>query len=246
LTTYHYLLLLATSFGGTWLALRFGRRYNNLLQISLSFTGAYVLGIAVLHLMPGVFADGDHQPGLWMLAGFFLQLLLEQFSQGVEHGHVHSIHGSGFRRTGFKVMLGLSVHAFLEGMPLAGYADFHAYVHGHAHAHGHDHLFWGVVLHKLPEAFSLALLLIISEVPKRWFWLAVTFLALMTPLGSWLVAWIDPQAAGIKVLIALVTGSLFHIATTIIFEQDNSSSHHLPWRKLLAIALGVGAAILTL
>ncbi len=226
------------------MAWRFGQRQTALLQLLLSFSGAYLLGIAVLHLMPGVFIGGKSRSGLWMLAGFYLQLLLEQLSHGVEHGHVHVMQGQKLRRVGL-VLVGLSIHAFLEGMPLSGYAQFHAQTHV-GHVHGHDHLFWGVLLHKLPEAFSLALLLILSGVTNHWFWLAVSFLALMTPLGSIVVAWLDPSAVGVKVLVALVTGSLFHIATTIIFEQDKTRTHSLSWRKLLAISLGIAAAVLTL
>ena len=87
------------------------------LKLILSFSGAYLFAITVLHLLPDVYeSDQTHLIGLFILGGFVLQILLEQFSQGIEHGHIHAHnHQTSFP---WGIMLSLCLHAFLEGMPL--------------------------------------------------------------------------------------------------------------------------------
>jgi len=109
-------------------------RWRGYLPLLLSFSGAYLLGIAAMELIPSVFADTKLHSGIWLLAGFFVQLLLEGLSQGVEHGHVHAHKGESYRYA-LTVMIGLGVHALLEGLPLGTAGEAMA---GHAgHSHGH-------------------------------------------------------------------------------------------------------------
>jgi zinc and cadmium transporter len=103
-------------FGG--LAVFFVKKDSNQrLKLILSFSGAYLFAITILHLLPDVYqGDQTHLIGLFILGGFILQILLEQFSQGIEHGHIHlNSHQQSFP---WGIMLSLCLHAFLEGMPL--------------------------------------------------------------------------------------------------------------------------------
>lgn len=228
------ILFLSVLLGG---ALAFYLRKNNerYLKSALSFGGAFVLGITLLHLMPEVYSGHDHAIGLYIIAGFLLQLALEQLSQGVEHGHIHAGHQM---RTSFalQIMFGLCVHAFLEGMPLA------------AGGHG-DVLYYGVLVHKTPAAFALVLVLLLSQFNDRTVWLCLLAFAAMSPLGAlftrWLAQndWLTPNFQ--RPLLALVVGSFLHIATTILFELENRS-HHIAASKLVAILLGIGASLLTI
>src|SRR5687767_5463399 len=59
------------------------------LKLSLAFTGGYLFAISLVHLVPVVYASGTQNIGYYILAGFFLQLVLEFFSEGIEHGHIH-------------------------------------------------------------------------------------------------------------------------------------------------------------
>ncbi len=47
--------------------------------------------MTVIHLIPDLFMSGENPftLGLYILLGFFLQKVLENFSNGVEHGHMH-------------------------------------------------------------------------------------------------------------------------------------------------------------
>ncbi|MFT5764742.1 MAG: zinc transporter ZupT, partial [Saprospiraceae bacterium] len=133
---WEYIILFLSVVIGGGLAF-FVKNYNPaILQMLLSFVGAYVLGITVLHLLPGVYHEPDHFIGLWILGGFFIQILLELLSGGVEHGHIHPTHEP---KTSFaiQILLGLCIHAFIEGMPLETYDAFQEDVFGHGHNHQH-------------------------------------------------------------------------------------------------------------
>ena len=109
---WQYIVLFISVILGGGLALLVKKNDRVIMQWVLSFAGAYILGISVLHLMPMVFGVGSPNIGIWVLAGFFLQLFLERLSSGVEHGHIHSHHEPKF---GFalQIMIGLCVHAFI-------------------------------------------------------------------------------------------------------------------------------------
>ncbi|MEL6924647.1 MAG: ZIP family metal transporter [Bacteroidota bacterium] len=245
----HYLLLIIAVLAGGLLGFATKQFDRSKLQLVLSFSGAYVLGITVLHLMPGIYSghEANASIGLWVLLGFVLQLLLETLSSGVEHGHIH--HSNHLKRgTLISIMVGLCIHAFLEGLPLDGYIEMQDDLHGHSHddEHGPMHFLYGIILHKAPAAFALVVLLTLSNISRKVAIICLSIFALMSPLGAWLASQIDISLAHTRILLAIVVGSFLHIATTILFEVDNTSHHRISWIKLLAIAGGLGISILTM
>jgi zinc transporter ZupT len=237
----YIILFLAVLFGGA-LAFKFKSQNRRMLQLILSFVGAYILGIIVLHLIPDAYEEGNQTIGLWVLGGFFIQLVLEQLSMGVEHGHIHDHHHTSKPMFALQVMLGLSIHAFIEGLPLS--IDPNLLHHGHAH--NHSNLYYGVIMHKAPEAFALALLLLMSHFEKKIVWFCIICFSLMSPLGAFITQFANFEEGTLRCIIALVIGSLLHISTTILFEIDNTDEHRISWQKVTAIALGVGVSLLTL
>ena len=83
------------------------------LKLLLSFSGAYLFALTVLHLIPEVYQSGDKSIGVFIFIGFFIQIILEFFSQGIEHGHIH-IHKNQNAAFPYGVMIGLCLHSFLE------------------------------------------------------------------------------------------------------------------------------------
>lgn len=239
--SFDYLILFLSVLLGGGLAFYFQKNNKGVLQIVLSFSGAFILGISVLHLMPVAFSNSGNIVGLLILLGFFVQLLLEQLSRGVEHGHIHAPH---FKKTSFavQVLLGLCIHAFFEGIPLSNET-----IHAHDH---HEHLLLGIILHKAPAAFALVLLLIISGFQKSFVWFALILFALMSPLGAGVGEYLTSSgwltAERQNYIVAFVIGSFLHIATTILFETEGNTHHKIPFQKLLAIAIGIGMAVATI
>lgn len=218
--------------GAAWM-LR-NKTHSEFLSILLSFSGAYLLGTVVLHLLPEIFhaQQGEHETGhdhitaIFILAGFFIQLIIVQFTKGLEHGHLHlHEHHNGGYVAG--VVFGLSVHAFMEGIPLSN---------GLAGDIGH--VFNAILIHKIPEAFALATVLFFS-IRNNWLNIALLVaFVLMTPLGSFTGQLItENHMLTYNRLIAIVTGSLVHISTTIIFEASGKA-HKISLYKFGAILVG--------
>lgn len=243
---WQYILLYTAVLAGGGLAFWFKSNNRRLLQLVLSFVGAYLLGILVLHLIPDAYSENHGiKVGYWVLAGFFIQLTLEQFSLGVEHGHIHDHHHTNKPLFALQVVLSLSIHAFIEGLPLSNHELLHGHTEQLAHTHDPNQLFYGVILHKAPEAFALALLLLMSHFPKKMVMISIVLFAAMSPLGAFITQSIHFSLETLQKMIAIVIGSLLHISTTILFEIDNTDEHRISTQKIMAIVAGVILSILT-
>ena len=213
----------------------------NKLKLLIAFSGAYLLSITALHLLPEVFLGDDRGAyfGAFILLGFFIQVMLEFLSGGIEHGHAHSHHHG---RLPVGLMVGLCLHAFLEGMPLGGGEVDHSH-HGHSHAHDHSHgvqpLLMGIVLHKYPVAMVFLAMLLNSGLsrPKAFGLLAV--FAAMAPLGT-LLSGVEVVGQFHRESLAIVIGIFLHVSTTILFES--SEGHRFNAYKMIAIAAGLALA----
>ena len=208
------------------------------LNYFLSFSAAYILGITALDLIPMTFDGTNPKIGIWLLVGFLIQLLLEYISGGVEHGHLHThIHKSSYA---IQVLIGLSLHAFIEGLPVSG---SHELAHHHEHITG-NHYLMAIVLHKAPAAFVLVALFFVNKYKKSLIITCLLIFSTMTPLGVYVGHIIHPDPELIRIFMSIVIGSFLHISTTILFESDQSGHHHhLPWKKLLVILVGLSLAV---
>ncbi|PHI21672.1 zinc/iron permease [Lewinellaceae bacterium SD302] len=239
----YLILVLSVLLGGgvSWWLVDEDERWQGILPLLLSFSGAYLLGIVALELIPETFSGHFHGLGLFLLLGFVIQLLLESLSEGVEHGHVHARKNAA-ASYGIQVMLGLSLHAFLEGLPLAGTETI---VHAHGTHSGMENLFSGIVMHKVPAAFALALLLRQSGYSKLFGFICLAGFALMSPLGAWVGSSLMLSEVWYHRVMALVIGSLLHVSTTILFEADSTTHHRISGKKLLIIIVAMSIAWLT-
>lgn len=234
---------------------RFVRLFN-------AFTGAYLLCLTFLHLVPELYTPEVHDGhahevdalwiGFFVLAGFFAQVLLEGLSLGAEHGHSHGGHqdhgdASGpaserpapahNRAHGFRlgVVVGLCLHALVEATAVGE-------EHHHYDETSRSLLLLSIVVHKYPVtiAFLGTLLQTGMSRGRALAWLAL--FSCMAPLGLLLGAH-TPLAEHSRELTALVVGIFMHVATTVLFETTDS--HRFNRGKLLAIGVGVLAGGLT-
>lgn len=235
---FEYLILFIAVFLGGSIAFYVQKNNKMIIGLVLSLSGTYILGITVLHLMPAIFSAPSHSIGFFVLLGFLLQLLLEQLSGGVEHGHIHALKNAKSNLP-ISIMIGLCAHAFLEGIPLGNY--------GAITETGleHHHLLYGIVLHKAPAAFALVLLLMTGQFKKMTVLTCLILFAIMSPMGAFLSGIVTlSEHTQLKVL-AVVVGSFLHISTTIVFETDNTHKHKIPFKRVSAILAGIGFAALT-
>ncbi len=198
------------------------------LKMLLTFSGAYLLGIGVFHLLPEIFETHSHHYGLLIIAGFFVQLLLEAFSKGLEHGHAHK---ELFQNKGLPlgVVLSLFLHALLESLPIGG----------HQHELSRNALLMGLIVHKIPV--TVILFTMLKEFTKNKliiaFWLLV--FALMAPLGILVGSQLGILTNYGNELVAFVFGIFLHISTTILFEANETHRFNVIKLGIILLALVV-------
>ena len=211
----------------------------NKLKLLIAFSGAYLLSITALHLLPEVFTGDDRGAyfGAFVLVGFFIQVMLEYLSGGIEHGHAHTHRSAGLP---VGLMIGLCLHAFLEGMPLGGGDAGHSHHghshHGDSHSHGLEPLLLGIVLHKYPVAMVFLAMLLNSGMAKAKAFGLLAVFAAMAPLGT-LLSGVEMVGQYNRESLAIVIGIFLHVSTTILFES--SEGHRFNAYKMMAIAAGL-------
>jgi len=235
----NFLLLFIAALSAGLVALNVPKWNESSFKMALVFAGAYLFSITILHIFPELFADNGsaYYMGLYILLGFLLQQILEYMSSGIEHGHIHQHHGAE-KNTVFTLMIGLFLHAFLEGTLLSKEPELSG------HHHGSETLLIGIIIHKIPEAFALTAVLL-TRMKKRTVFILLVIFALASPLGMLSTDLlyhgdiIDERT--INILFGLVAGGFIHISTTIIFES--SPQHKFQLKKLLIIIFAALLAI---
>ena len=231
-----------------WVLLIPGRRhvsprFMNAINI---FGGAFLFASCFINLVPHMFLTDDPYrfvtPNLHfkiaaaVMVGFLIQLLLERLTHGAEHGHDH-VHEDdhpakkGGQHAILALLIGLCIHAFLEGMPMVD-----------PDGDIHQGLLYGIVLHNIPIALVMVALFMSHNYG---FWRSLLLLAIfavMTPLGSLCNLYLIPENEMLQSLImGVVVGILLHVSVSILFDHHNTFT----WGKLLLILLAFVAAYYT-
>jgi zinc transporter ZupT len=202
------------------------------MRLLLSFSGAFLLAVVFLHMLPELYEEVGHDIGLWILGGFLLQVVLEFFSHGIEHGHMHATPGKALP---FITLASLCLHSFAEGMPFADPA-----------VAGNVPFLAGVLLHKMPMAVALATVLQRSQMGSGRTWMLLVVFALAAPVGIMAGHLVDEGVEGhfLDHMLALAIGMLLHISTTIIFES--APEHRFNAQRFAAVLLGAALGALTM
>ncbi len=219
-------------------------------KLWLVFAGAYLFAITVIHMLPELYHQhlGVELIGLFVLAGFFLQQLLEYFTSGIEHGHIHAhaaeqdhhIHHSHHHHSvsALVLLFALCVHAFLEGgmlaQPLVSGPVFDV-----------NAILFGIALHRAPAAFALMTVLVVQVGSKARALPYLIVFSLAAPAGLLLSDYLAQNefvsTSFLIYLYALVCGNFLHISTTIVFES--SPDHRFNARKLAVAIFGALIAV---
>jgi zinc transporter ZupT len=227
-------LLFFSVVAGVLLVLLFKPKNQRNLKLLVSFSGAFLLSITFLHLLPEVFESDhghhnhqghhthDHSVGLMILLGFIFQVVLEWLSSGIEHGHMHTKQTEK-GLVPLSVLAGLFLHAFFEGLPLLTQSN----------EVSSRSLLWGIVIHNIPVSMILYIMLLKLEVKKQYIWLAMGLFAVAAPIAALLGQSIPAGFTYSKHITAFVIGIFFHISTTILFES--SENHRFNLAKILIV-----------
>lgn len=204
---------------GYGIATIFQKKELSQLPVILAFSGAFLLSTTLFELLPEVFETGGEHIGVFIMVGLLLQIVLDFFSKGAEHGHVH-IHTEQ-KIFPIALFISLSAHALIEGFPLTN----------------HTAMFYGVIVHKIPIAIILALFFHKAKFSTATTLLFLTLFAIMTPLGSFLMNRISFLQEYAPQINAIAIGVFLHVSTTILFES--SKNHSFSFSKMTAVFMAV-------
>lgn len=237
-----YIVPLLAVIIGYLIALLLQPKNKKHLKLLMAFSGSFLLTLTVTHLLPDVYqaamgdlvTGGEHlhdhnhdhggaaRIGFFIMAGIVFQIILEYFSKGAEHGHVHG--HEKLERIPWLLFISLCIHALFEGMPISQ----------------HSELALGIGIHHLPIAIILTAFFINAQMNKKMVFVFMMLFSIMTPLGTLISSNVPILNTYYAEISAIVVGILFHISSTIIFESNED--HKFNINKLIAILLGVIAA----
>lgn len=229
-----YILLILSVLVGSLLVL-FLKPSNHLVRLLLAFSGAYLLSVTILHLLPDVYTHSHEHShthstkliGVLILVGILIQSVLESFSKGAEHGHIH-LH-SDSKKFPWWLFISLCIHAFSEGLPI--------------HT-ANGNLLWAIVVHKIPIAIVLTSFLLHANYSKQTIFGFLSIFALMSPLGMLVSKQVSFLSEHHTLINAFIIGIFLHISTIILFES--TENHKFNLQKFIAVLLGILLTVLTL
>ncbi|PQA94145.1 ZIP Zinc transporter [Chryseobacterium piscicola] len=222
-------LLILSVVAGVFLGKYFGQKEKfskNLLILSAGF----LITICLNEVFPEVYHHNSEfgiNLGIFVIGGVLLQMILEALTKGFEHGHFH--HHSESNILPMALMVGLFIHAFIEGIPLANEKNpFSPYL-------------MGIVFHNLPISFILGAFLFNRKGSKVSYpsMLIVALFALASPFGMFLGNYFNPEWQ--PYFLAVVGGIFLHISSVIIFESNKN--HNIDWSKIGLVIVGVSLAL---
>ncbi|KAB2915434.1 MAG: ZIP family metal transporter [Bacteroidetes bacterium] len=235
---YWYAALFAAPFTGGIMGFFLNRGKESFTKLLLAFSGSFLLSLSILVLMPHVFSGHDSEfAGMFVLAGFLLQVFLDFFTKGADHGHYHPDEKKHSHRIPVSLIAALSIHSFIEGIPI-GTGAYHNAGFGTA-------MITGIALHEVPAAFVLVSVLRANHLNNKIVFPLMVLYASMSLIGALVGSQFDGlNEESLHYILALVIGSFLHISTTILFES--SENHRFNRMKLTAILIGIVVGLLNL
>jgi zinc and cadmium transporter len=196
------------------------------LQYFLALGAGYMLAVAFLEIIPESLALAGRDALFFVLVGFFLIHLFEHtlaphFHFG-EETHTEEMSHHGARNS---LMLGLVIHTFFDGVAIASGFLVSTWLG--------TVIFLAVFLHKLPEGFTVASVVLASGQGKRNAILAAGLLGVATVAGVLLTTSLQGQ---LKYALPLSGGVTLYVAATDLLPEVNREPN---WRMALLVFVGV-------
>src|SRR5215467_4489064 len=196
------------------------------LQYFLALGAGYMLSVAFVEVIPESVKLAGENALVFVLIGFFLIHLFEHTI--APHFHFgEETHGQHPRRT---VLLGLAIHTFFDGVAIAAgflVSNWLGLM-----------IFVAVFLHKLPEGFTVASVVLASGQGKRDAIAAAGLLGAATLGGVLLTSQLQEE---LKYALPLSGGVTVYVAATDLLPEVNREPN---WRMALLVFLGVATLLI--
>lgn len=196
------------------------------LQYFLALGAGYMLAVSLIEVIPESIKLNGENALYYVLGGFFLvhlfeHILAQHFHFG-EETHTEEVSHHHVRTT---VLLGLAIHTFFDGVAIgAGFlvSTWLGII-----------IFFAVFLHKLPEGFTVASMVLASGQSKKSAVRAAGLLGLATLLGVLLTTQLLAQ---LKYALPISGGVTLYVAATDLLPEVNREPG---WRMALLVFTGV-------
>jgi zinc and cadmium transporter len=201
------------------------------LQYFLALGAGYMLAVAFLDVIPESVRLAGDNAFIFILIGYFLIHLFEHtiaphFHFG-EETHREEVNHHHVRTT---MLLGLAIHTFFDGVAIASgflVSNWLGLV-----------IFVAIFLHKLPEGFTVASVVLASGQSRRNAILASGLLGAATLLGVLLMTLLQGQ---LKYALPLSGGVTMYVAATDLLPEVNREPN---WRMAMLVFVGVASLLI--
>lgn len=198
------------------------------LKYFLALGAGFMLAASVLEILPESVALAGSRAYVLVLIGYFIvhffeHTLAPHFHFG-EETHVEEFVPG---HAGISALLGLSIHTFFDGVAIASgflVSGWLGWI-----------IFVAIFLHKIPEGFTVATLMIASGQCRRTAFLAAIWLGIATVAGILLMGAIHSQVGYALPVSAGVT--LYVAATDLVPEVNRKPDARMALLVFLGVAL---------
>lgn len=216
----------ANILGGLFILHReWSRQY---LKYFLALGAGFMLAAAILEILPESVELSGKRAYILALIGYFIvhffeHTLAPHFHFGEETHREHFIPD----HAGISALLGLSIHTFFDGVAIASGFLVSGWLGGV--------IFLAIALHKIPEGFTVASLMLASGQSRRTALLASIWLGAATVAGVLLMGLLHTQVAYALPISAGVT--LYVAATDLVPEVNREPDARMALLVFLGVAL---------
>ena len=203
---------------------------RQVLQYFLALGAGYMLAVALVEVIPESIRLGGEQSLVFVLIGYFLVHLFEHtiaphfhFGEETHHEEVSHHHAQT------TMLLGLAIHTFFDGVAIAAGFLVSTWLGAV--------IFFAVFLHKLPEGFTVASVVLASGKGKRNAILASGLLGAATLLGVLLTSALQGQ---LQYALPLSGGVTLYVAATDLLPEVNREPN---WRMAALVFVGVASLL---
>jgi ZIP family zinc transporter/zinc and cadmium transporter len=225
---------------GGWLVAH--RKWShNFLKYFIALGAGFMLATALIEMIPeslklrddnaSAFFNNANSVFFFVLAGYFLVHFFEHtvaphfhFGEETHHEEISHSHAS------YAALLGLVIHTFFDGVAIASWLLVSAWLGGV--------IFLAVFLHKLPEGFTVASLMLASGQSKRMAFVSSAILGGATLAGMALMFLLRSAVADALAFSAGVT--LYVAASDLIPEVNREPSFGMAVLVFLGVAILLG------
>ncbi len=200
------------------------------LRTLVALGAGFMLAVAMLEMVPEAFALRGRGAALLLLAGYCgVHLLEHAFLPHVHVGEEPHGHVPLSARTSYSVLFGLAMHTFFDGVAIGSGFALSTWL-GWA-------LFAAVFLHKVPEGFTVASVMLAAHQGRGRATVAALVLGVTTVAG---VLVINAAPGLVRYGLPLSAGVSIYVAASDLVPEVNRQPG---WKTSLAFFAGVGAFV---